>query len=159
MIKNFRLLYDFKKINNHFNDVLKLDIYDYAKMETYAEECMDNFTDNELSIILQTITENKDNFNIIRSFFISSLANLLAIVAFFIAAFVALYSALATFLLNAGDKLIVNKIEFTFYVLVGAAIIYLLGISFYFFKKTREYKNIVKLQEAIKILIAIIQSK
>lgn len=94
MIKNFRLLYDIKKINNHFNDVLKLDIYDYAKMEAYAEENMDNFTPEELSIISETITENKDNFNNIRSFFVSSFANLLAIVAFFIAAFVTFYFAL-----------------------------------------------------------------
>ncbi|MFJ7887314.1 hypothetical protein ACIQYL_04435 [Lysinibacillus xylanilyticus] len=128
-------------------------------MEAYAEENMDNFTPDELSIISETITENKDNFNNIRSFFVSSFANLLAIVAFFIAAFLTFYSALAAFLLDAGDKLIVDRIGSIFNVLAGVAIIYLLGFTYYFFKKTREYKNIVKLQEAIKILIAIIQSK
>ncbi|MCY9549049.1 hypothetical protein [Lysinibacillus xylanilyticus] len=118
-------------------------------MEAYVEENMDNFTPDQLSIISETITENKENFNNIRSFFVSSFANLLAIVAFFIAAF----------LLDAGDKLIVDRIGSIFNVLAGVAIIYLLGFTYYFFKKTREYKNIVKLQEAIKILIAIIQSK
>ena len=159
MIKNFRLLYDIEKVKNHFNDVLKLDIYDYSKMVTYVEENMDSLTDDEIGIILQTITEYKDNFNVIRSFFVSSVANLLAIIAFFIAAFATLYSGLATYLLTAGDKQIVDKIGFIFNVLVGLAVLYLLGIGYYFFKKTREYKNIVKLQEAIKILKAIINSK
>ncbi|WP_025114416.1 hypothetical protein [Lysinibacillus fusiformis] len=156
MIKNYRLLYDIKKIKDSFKDLGSLDVYDYRTMEGYVEENMSSFNLEELQIIKETISEEKEHLKMIQGFFITFITALLTVIAFGITAIVTLLSAITTLDGSAGN---ITLLGITAYLMGGLVIIYVFLLTFYYFKRSNDYKNIVKLQEAIKTIIVIKKSK
>ncbi|MFJ3386852.1 hypothetical protein [Lysinibacillus sp. NPDC086135] len=153
MIKNFRLLYDIKKIKNSFSDVVSQDIYDYRTMENYVEENMDGLNLDELKIIHETVSEENKNIDAIKGFFITAITALLTVIAFGITALVTIITSF-----EGNDGIIFVK-GILAYTLCGLILLYILLLSLYYFKKSKESKEILKLKETIKIIIAIKESK
>lgn len=79
IIKNYKMLYDYNQILVHFNEFLKLDIYDKATFEWYSSKQKFNFKVEEIECMIETTVQHDRDTNKLNTLFLGCLAILIAL--------------------------------------------------------------------------------
>lgn len=149
MRKNYKLLMIPNEIYKHFKFAYKhLDTYDTHTMDFYLRTTWTEISLNDLEIMDKTITESRNNSNVLNSLMSSGLSIIVALVIGFIAAFITIIVT---------DKNI-DKYSFLIFVEICTGI-FLMWIFISFMHSLALNHKTNKLHTIIRIMIEIKKSK